>query len=693
MTRPRLVRASLVGPARHTLLDAAILLVLGLVVLVPTWLVLPPDDEDLSKEIVATVIQSKALFSGHYPFWNPIQAFGVPQPLSQSLIYHPFLLFAEIFPLATAIAAFYQFQLWVGVFAVWLLTRHLRVGRWISLLCAVGYVLSTRTITYLVNFWPVIFVQWTLAPVVLLLLVKLIDAKDRWSRALLSTGLGLSIALFVLDGHAGLMPDYTIGFVAFVAAEGRLVYRLLPWLGLGLAIAGALTASRIYDIGLEASRSTAPRHQDVQGLDFAQLLLYPIGSPQGHYEIRAVIAIGAPMVVLAVVGLLWRGLRGPHVNALRAGIVASFLLWFLPTRLITIRSANYFSGDLLILFSLLLAGLCLHALWAQGSRRRRRVLGAAVALELVILVAGFLPFYRAEIQDARALNDGKPQKSLRSVLKDRPIYAYMRELPGIATTRVYLGKQAEERLSGRLDYALPGWTLHGLRLANGVFKGIEMSELDPTDKAMKSEIKGNDRVSESAQALDALNIGYVLATPDDRVPRSLQRLRTFRLKHPDTLIGVYRNPAAWTDTVLLAPKARSLGTLPRRPGCDKAGLLCADFRPVARLREKRAARSSAWHQATLDVSFPKSSGSSVLMMSQLYRPGWRAKLSDGTTARGYRLLGGFTGFDIGPHVTSASVSFRPEARMALTALTWIGLAVALVAFAVLGVLRRRRVRP
>src|SRR5438445_706387 len=42
-----------------------LLLGFGFILLIPTWLVLPPDDENLSKEILSTVFQSRQLFSGH----------------------------------------------------------------------------------------------------------------------------------------------------------------------------------------------------------------------------------------------------------------------------------------------------------------------------------------------------------------------------------------------------------------------------------------------------------------------------------------------------------------------------------------------------------------------------------------------------------------------------------------------------
>jgi len=75
------------------------------------------------------------------------------------------------------------------------------------------------------------------------------------------------------------------------------------------------------------------------------------------------------------------------------------------------------------------------------------------------------------------------------------------------------------------------------------------------------------------------------------------------------------------------------------------------------------------------------------MLTQLYRPGWQAQLSDGRTVSGYDLFSGFTGFDLPPGVDSARISYQPTVRMALTGLTWFTLAFSLVTIAAISLLR------
>jgi hypothetical protein len=219
-----------------------------------------------------------------------------------------------------------------------------------------------------------------------------------------------------------------------------------------------------------------------------------------------------------------------------------------------------------------------------------------------------------------------------------------------------------------------------------------MHELTPARVYLRGEIHGDPRVSGSGPTLDALNVGYVLATPSDRVAPTLKRLTTFRLENPKATIVVYRNPRAWPDAVVLRPAARQLGTMPARAGCSTPGLLCADFASVARLRIPTGVRNESWNGTDLSVKLAATGAPRVLMLSELYRPGWQAQLSDGRTVSGYRLIDGFTGFDLPPGVDSVRLSYQPTTRIVLTGITWATILVGLLAMAAIALAQRRRSR-
>jgi hypothetical protein len=666
---------------------AAALLLIGAAVLVPTWILLPPDDEGLFLEIASTSFQAKHLFLGW--FWNPFVAFGVPEPLSQSLSFHPFLLFARWLSLPLSIGLLYQLQLWVGLASVWAVCRHLGIRTWIALLCVISFALATPTINYLRDFWPVLMVTWTLSPLLLLLVLKLLDGERRSSRAVYGVSAGLCASLMLLDGHAGVFPVYMIGFAAFLAGRARRLREVWPWLALAVLVLALATGTKFFDIALEYVRAEpGERQQQIYRMNWGSLLFYPIPAREHGYRL---LAIGGPFFVLAVIGLFYRRVSQRHVNGLRVGTAFSFLAWFFVANLLSPLSGNWFFREPFTLFAIFLAGLTLQVLWDRLARLRPLLLAAA-GLQVAVLVWGFYPLYRSTMTRAVDYLQGSNVPSLRKALANQPLYAYFERRPDRLSTRVYMAPGANDRLTRSLaDYEFAAWGLHDLRLVNGHFRGIDMHELLHVKETLLSEIWGDTSLPDAPDALDALNIGYVLATPGDRVSPALRRLRTFRLED-STVIEIFRNPTAWNDAVVLSAQARRIGTLPPRAGCTNPGLLCADFSQVVALRRPDAVLAERWRGTSLEVRTRPSPGDSVLMLSQMFRPGWQARLSNGRTVDGYRLLGGLTGFDLPPGTTSAEISFRPAARMAFAALSWATILASLAFLVAVAVFRRRQGR-
>jgi hypothetical protein len=665
------------------------ILAFGAIVLIPNWIVLPPDDEGLFLVANPTLFQAHRLFTD-YPLWNPFVEFGGPHPGSQSLIFHPFLLVVRFASLAFSIGLLYQVQYWIGLLATWAVCRYLVLHRWIAAVCVFTFALSSVSIQLLSDFWPDFWVAWTLSPLLLLLLLKLLDSETTRALAFFSVAAGLCAALMILDGHLGVFPTLGLGFAAFLLGNGRRVVRIWPWIALGLGVLGAAAGTRIFDIALEKARSTTPHSQQVYGFDLPHFLFYPLfEGPEGPRNV----AFGGPFVALAVVGLLW--LRGPRRFGwgLRVAVAASFVAWFLPVDWLAAVSGNWMYGQPLTLFSIFLAGSALHALWERFPRFRLGLL-ALVGLQMAILAYGFYrDVYDPGLERARSYLRGDRAPTLKSTFKDQEIYRYFEQRPDHAATRVLMTKGARDRIWRTMsDYQWPAWGWHGLRLANGQFRGADVSEFELTKEALHGEIRGEpglwaepDDLERASAVLDVLNIGYVLARPGERLARSLVPVRRFAIPAglstndvlPATQILVYRNPKHWGDAVVVSQQAKELDSFAARPGCRIPGLLCDDLSAIVSLR-RPGVTGQRWSGRTLDVRLAGSAQPRVLMVSQLYRPGWRARLSDGQTVDGYRLFGGVTGFDIPPGVRAAEVFFHPTARIAFVVLSWATLFLAVV---------------
>jgi len=654
----------------------ASLAVLSVVVLIPTWIVLPPDDEGLFLEIQSTAFQAKHLFTDS--LWNPGIALGAPQPFNETLTYHPFALIYDFASPAFSIGFLYQIQLWIALFAVWAMCRHLGMRRWISVLCAFTFALSATTINYMTDFWPAIMVGWTLSPLLLLLVLKLLDSERRWSRAVLSVSAGLCASLMLLDGHAGVFPVFAIGLAAFLTGRLRRLPEIWPWLGVALLVFALASATKAYDLALETMLSDgAPRKQQVYDMDWDSLFLYPLTHYDRHHRL---IAFGGPFMVLTLVGLAYRRIAQRHADGLRLGVVISFLGWFVPVAWLPALSGNWYFRDPFTLFAILLAGITLQRLW-DARPGWRPLLLAAAGLQIAVLVWGFYPFYRDNLSRAIDYLHGRNAVSLKDSFKNQPLYAYFEQRPDHRSTRAYMTSEAGRRLMRvpAIGYEFAGWDLHGLRLVNGSFRGIDMRELVPMDERLHSEIPGDKSLPKAQAALNVLNVGYVLATPNDSVAPALVPLRRFTLQDGRVIV-VYRNPFAWPDAVVLSSKVKAIDHLPSRPGCAKPGLLCADFTPLEPLRRPGAHVHEEWHGTSLLVRLAPSAQPSVLLLSQMYRPGWEARLSDGRTVGGYPVLSGLPGrgltaFDLPPGARSAEIKFRPTKRLLLAGIGWATLFV------------------
>jgi hypothetical protein len=590
------------------------------------------------------------------------------------------VLLAHFAPLAFSIAFFYQVQFWIGLLSAWAVCRRVGMHRWVAAVCVVTWALCSVSVQLQTDFWPDYWAVWTLAPLELFLLLKLMESEARERRAFYSVAAGLCCALLVLDGHVGLFPVWGLGFAAFLIGNARLVRPVLPWIGVALVVFVTASATRLYDVGLESARSIHPHHHQVYSFGVRQFLLDP--HSVGEHGTRKV-AYGAPFVALVVIGLLWVRNSPRYAWGLRMAVLVSFVAWFLPVGWNPVVSSNWLYGHPFTLFSIFLAGVALQRLWEKFPRIRLALVAVA-AVQLAIVAYGFnRDFYNPRLDQARSYLNGAPVETLKNTFKNQEIYRYFEQRPDHSSTRVLMTLGARDRLWRTLtDYEWSNWQWHGLRLVNVHTRGVELSEFEETKEALHGEIRGEqslwdgpDDLPQAAGVLDIFNIGYTLATPGERVAKGLVPVHRFRL--PDsTPIVAYRNPSHWGDAVVVSPRIDRLGSFLQRPNCSIPGLLCDDLSSVVPLRQPGGVTAQRWNGTTLDVQLAASPKPRVLMVSQLYRPGWRAKLSDGRTIAGHQLLGGVTGFDIPRGVRSAKIYFHPTGRFA--AMSWATVLLSIV---------------
>jgi hypothetical protein len=117
---------------------------------------------------------------------------------------------------AFSIALLYQVQFWIGLISAWAVCRHLGLNRWVTTVCMFTWALCSVSIQLQTDFWPDYWVVWMLAPLLLLLLLKLITSETRERRAFYSIASRLCSGLMYLDGFVGVDPVFALGFAAFL---------------------------------------------------------------------------------------------------------------------------------------------------------------------------------------------------------------------------------------------------------------------------------------------------------------------------------------------------------------------------------------------------------------------------------------------------------------------------------------------
>ncbi|WP_161656080.1 hypothetical protein [Alkalidesulfovibrio alkalitolerans] len=136
-------------------------------------------------------------------------------------------------------------------------------------------------------------------------------------------------------------------------------------------------------------------------------------------------------------------------------------------------------------------------------------------------------------------------------------------------------------------------------------------------------------------------------------------------------IVVYENEDAWSPAWFAVPEV-SAGPLPSVAGCGHDRLLCADASglPAIKTGDTRADFAAGG----MDVRFAPASEPRLLVVTQMYRPGWRA---EGLREGGERVLlttsetlGTLTAVEIPAGVFAVSLRYLPVTPRLLTRVSW-----------------------
>ena len=734
------------------MVPAVSILLICVVFLLPVFPILSGDTEGFSSSILSTVLHARAIAEYSYPFWTSDLGFGMPQPFAQSFLLHPVVWLFSLMDPADAMRLFYLGHLLLGATAIWGLCCHFGGTRRLSLLGVVTYVLSATTLNYVqTDFWPSIFLSWSLLPVLFYFLVKLIDANSAQRRAMFSLLLGLFGGLILANGHLGFMLVYGLALMSFGLLMLGDLRRIWPWVCVSLAVCLLLAAGKVTSIYLEYVRFVG---DDAQRVFYAYtlfdlksawaLLAKPLWPTLDFYDLvyanfaqkARIIWFGGIFVVLAAVALFRRDLRPDrHGMALAVAAVIFLAATNLPRGLSFGITAWYFTfRDPLTIVSIVLAVVVLTRL--SGTRRGKVYVPLLAAIHVVILVGGSLPFwlsnavhaaqtkpissdfselssfatqmaervnsgeYKPGVPKTARFGGGEDAYAVANCFQSSPLIDVLRATSQRDQSRVYLSRAARSGdlrsyLQAHQNLCTNSLAYHGIRTVNGWFKGVNYGLFYPNKHAMHGQIRGQQRVIENQALLDTLGIGYVLAVDTETVAQNLMPIRSFDAGDGRRVV-LFRNATAWAEAVVVSPDITDFGLLPRYSACDHDRLLCANFEPIRAMSQNAPVISIKRRHGRIHLALASHDQEVMLFVSEYFLPGWTAHgRGEGTEKIEldvFPLVEGFVGIRAPAAIRSIDLKYQPTSRVIAELASWLTLAgtiLAVIALAITGGLRRR----
>ena len=151
----------------------------------------------------------ETLASGRLPLWNPYIFSGSPvinHP--QYLLFYPPQMFFRLLPLNLSLSWSIAFHIWLAGLGMYLLSRYLKLPWWISLICALIYMLNSGMLGRVFGGHPWLIYALAWFPFAWLFVMKALDTGK-----VLPTVLAvLCVALIILTGHPT-FPLYILMFL------------------------------------------------------------------------------------------------------------------------------------------------------------------------------------------------------------------------------------------------------------------------------------------------------------------------------------------------------------------------------------------------------------------------------------------------------------------------------------------------
>ncbi len=676
-----------------------LVLVTIVLLLLPLWYVTSVDEEEFRFAVISSVLHSRALFEGYYPFWTSYFGFGMPHPFLINFNYHPLVfIFANNADLA--INLLYVFHLLLGSVGIYYLCR-LYTGRYLTLLGILSYLMASPNINYLyTDFWPSLFVGWSLLPLIFYCGLRLAQSQTISDRKYFAIALGFLVAMLGLNAHPSQAVVYVISLlIVLTGCYGDVIKRFNYFILAGV-ISVLILAGKFYYLVSEASHFSLEMvlfKQQFGWDDLWSIFFRPIafGWPSFvvNYNLEKgsrLLFVGGPLVVTALATVAWN-LRNRNSGQFALPLIILLGIYVIrPEVLYSFASTLTVWREPVIILVILVALRGMNEL-SKGGKLGKSVTYCISAAQILVLVGGTFPFWYQLLMIG--IDGGENHLVLKNLLKGTPEIRKVQNIVRHDDGRVYVSRRIADgyRSPALTNMGLTANSLpyFGIRSLAGVFKGISYEEIckGPYMYGRLTNLK--DCEIENDAFLDIGAVKYVIKYDDEEVKQGLAREVTLGIG-PQGVVGFYRNEMSWAEAVIMSRKVLNL-KLPELEGCKGGGLGCKDLAVLRKYRKNDASVKFDRKKGMIRLSFDRQLPSnSIVMVSEYARPNWEATWYSGTTNGSLeinRIAGVFMGLDVPAKARYVVLEYVDKPRQYLELLTLAVIILSVIYLIVAGWIR------
>jgi len=639
--------------------------------------------EDLDYTYFALVRYAADLPGSLWQFWTHHIGIGSPWMLPNGPIYSPHIFLWNTTPIFTAVAITACSHLVLGAFFFARVAKLLGLSQNGVALATFSFILAPAN-EYIFHADALCgFLSWTLLPVVLFYLMRLLLAPS----LIHSLKLGVVVGYTVLNGHVGISITHSVPFCIIALLHFR-PKRFLLLLVSG-AVAACMAADKLGLLLAELRRFAPdlPRHQDALSSDYVFLLwsylLRPIplalSSVGSYVDLIAgsrTLSLGPIFGLAALCGLFLRPL-GQNMGYAKVGFVSSVLLMLAPLAYLPgVFSANWTFRDPAFCFGVLLAIAALEKfhLSVRGASLSKAVCLIHAGL---FLLAGLCQTYGTYLSRQGRQFTVAEYNATAIPAANKYLALIQAALEGTDSRRFALTGRASEMVDreGLVDQG----GLSNVAITSNFYdvsfiaKGISYDSVQKSLSLPYGAISGDcfkdwrvvggceDWVVNDQDRLSLLGIGAVVAVPGEVVTAAhLKSIGTLKGRYGFEL-QVYRNEAQIGQGIFT-----NITTLPQRAACDHHGFICSDISGLG-VSNQRVVISEGLD--SLDVRFPSSPEARTLILPHLFREEWQAQSS--ATRIPIKSWQGLLSLDVPPGVESVKLYYRPRIQWVLRLVTYV----------------------